>query len=223
MPFDLHARNFFLTYPHCPLHPQYALAFFQTLYPEATYIGVGQETHEDGDYHLHALVMLPKKTRIRDESYFDLFFGDEQYHGNYQAAKSPKDAACYIKKEGGAYAKVGITPVKKGSAYRVAIDSAQSATEFRSKLLELAPRDAVLYSNAISSFAEIHFGGGGSGFQPVRNLSTFVVPDALQQWVDNEVCTGGFTPRPPGGAPPPSTPHLGGAPSTPPEDVAQDH
>lgn len=197
MPFEINAKNFFLTFPRCPLHPEYALAHFVLLFPEADFLGIAQEEHQDGTPHLHALVCLPRKKHIRNPRHFDLEFDGVEYHGNYQSARNPAATLEYIKKEQGAFASMGTPPQKgiRGSAYRTALDSSSTAAEFSSKLLELAPRDAVLYSSAITTFARGYYGGSGSGFAPTRSVSDFITPTPLKDWLDQEVCIYFRTPR----------------------------
>lgn len=188
---DIYAKNFFLTFPKCDLHPEYALTAFRQLphSSDLSWAKVVQEHHEDGSLHLHAILGFAKRIRIRDETYFDLYFGDKLYHGNYQAVKSLKDALAYVEKEGGACAEFGTVPSggKKDSAYATALNTATSAQEFHSVLLELAPRDAVLYRGAILEFAERHYGGSGSGFDPVRPLQDFTVPVEMGNWITSNL------------------------------------
>ena len=44
---------------------------------------VGQERHKDGGLHLHAVVILGKKTNIKDPRALDIVFDGKRYHGNY--------------------------------------------------------------------------------------------------------------------------------------------
>lgn len=183
MTFDIYARNYFLTWPKCELHPDYVISFLTSLKHEVAWAIVAQETHEDGSFHLHAVCGFAKKTRIRDEEYFDLVYGDCVFHGNYQGCKSVKDAIAYCKKEDGIVSTFGTLPsTAKGGAYATALHSSATAEEFKSTLLELAPRDAVLYAGAIDAFATKHYGGTGAGFEPRRPLSEFAVPAPLKDW-----------------------------------------
>jgi len=190
MSFDIYAKNFFLTYPRCDLHPEYALEGFKSLH-HGKYLAWGkvvQETHEDGSFHLHAVLGFCKKIRIRDSSYFDLSFGDEHFHGNYASTRSVKDALAYIEKEDGLSATFGEVPSSSRGrgAYGEALDSSTSTEEFYGKLLQLAPRDAVLYRESIMRFGDQHFGGGPpAGFEPVRSLDSFsAVPSVMKDWAE---------------------------------------
>jgi len=188
MPFDLHAKNHFLTYPQCYLHPDYVCQYLVDLIgPERLlYVGVAQEAHEDGSWHLHAVVCYKEKRRIRSETYYDIAFGGEEWHGRYEACRSLQDSLAYIKKDDGEYARWGTSPTKAKSSYALALHTAKSKKEFLEFLLEAAPRDAVLYHNAIDSFAERRF-GDSPGFEPVRSLDEFNVPTVLNDWMNENL------------------------------------
>ena len=51
--FRLAAKHLFLTYPKCNLEPKDALEQFNTKLNIKEYI-ISQESHQDGDKHLHA-------------------------------------------------------------------------------------------------------------------------------------------------------------------------
>lgn len=193
---DLYAKNFFLTYPRCDLHPEYAIQGLQSI-PHSEFLlfgKVAQETHEDGSLHLHAILGFSKKIRIRDERYFDLHFGDDCYHGNYQGCKSVKNSLAYIDKEGGPSASFGEIPSShKATAYARALASSKSADEFYQQLLATAPRDAVLYGDRIRDFGQHYFGGTQlPGFEPRRSLGDFRVPTPITDWVTENVCINFF-------------------------------
>ena len=48
---------------------------------------VGQERHKDGGLHLHAVVILEKKTNIKDPHALDIVFEGKRYHGDYKPMK----------------------------------------------------------------------------------------------------------------------------------------
>lgn len=96
--FRLQAKNFFLTYPQCPISPQDALTHLLPIFEPLglkTLI-IGQEQHQDGNLHLHCLVMCAEKGHFRRASFADL----PGHHGNYQACRSPTRTAFYVKKKG---------------------------------------------------------------------------------------------------------------------------
>lgn len=92
--FRIQAKSFFLTYPQCNQTKQ-ALKDFLDTKGRITYYLIGQETHQDGGYHLHALVTYEKKINVRSANYFD-FNGS---HPNTQAARNIPALKNYITKE----------------------------------------------------------------------------------------------------------------------------
>lgn len=96
--FKLHGKGFFLTYPQCPA-PRQLVA--DMLASKGTVVKglVGQETHADGELHLHAYVKYIKEVFTRKPEYFDITYEDKVYHGNYQTAKSAIASIKYIGKE----------------------------------------------------------------------------------------------------------------------------
>jgi hypothetical protein len=92
--FRINAKSFFLTYPQCPLQKDELKAFLDTK-GRVTYTIIGRETHEDGHYHLHALVTYETKLNVKRETFFDF----DGYHPNTQAAKNVPALKNYISKE----------------------------------------------------------------------------------------------------------------------------
>lgn len=93
--FHISAKSFFLTYPKCDLEKAAAQALLlDKLLDAVQYLCVAQEYHEDGDRHLHVLLILKEKKNVYNEKYFDL----NEYHGNYQSTKSTDNVRTYITK-----------------------------------------------------------------------------------------------------------------------------
>lgn len=94
MPFQLNAKNIFLTYPRCSVPIPELLAFLQSFSP--AYVCVSSEEHEDGSLHRHALLQFDKPFRTRSEKAFDC----QGHHPNIQSARNPPSVLEYVKKEG---------------------------------------------------------------------------------------------------------------------------
>lgn len=92
--FRIAAKSFFLTYPQCNASKQQLKEFLDTK-GRVIYVLIGQETHEDGNFHLHALVTFEKKINVKSKKFFD-FSG---FHPNVQAAKNIPAIKNYISKE----------------------------------------------------------------------------------------------------------------------------
>lgn len=94
-PFELSARNVFLTYPQCNISKEEMLEYILTLYP-SDYICVAEEKHEDGSPHLHAFVTWTKKHNIRNVRYFDY----KGFHPNMKGTRDIDGTLKYVKKDG---------------------------------------------------------------------------------------------------------------------------
>jgi len=92
--FSLHARNLFLTYPHCNLQPDYAMELLLGALGRANilYAVVGAEQHQDGTPHLHAVILGNAPFRIRDAHALDLM----DFHGNYAAVEAYDDLVHFM-------------------------------------------------------------------------------------------------------------------------------
>lgn len=91
------AKGWFLTYPQCSLTKERVLELLQGL-PEKKKIVewvVAEEKHEDGSPHIHAFVKYDGKVSFTPKKW-DI----DQFHGNYQVAKSWKAVRAYCEKEG---------------------------------------------------------------------------------------------------------------------------
>lgn len=92
--FRIAAKSFFLTYPQCSLEKE-ELKDFLCLKGRVNYYLIGRERHEDGNFHLHALVTYDRKLNVKRENFFDF----DGFHPNVQAAKNIPALKNYISKE----------------------------------------------------------------------------------------------------------------------------
>lgn len=149
--FRVNARNFFLTYPRCDQPSQELLAFLCGLKSTWIYVTVGEECHQDGTPHRHALVSLSKKWDVRSAQAFDW----RGYHPNVQAARDLSAVLAYVHKEN-AFVEAGDRPGIKKTSWDCVVqaDNAVDALELiRSK----HPRDYVLNLERIEYFLEKRF------------------------------------------------------------------
>lgn len=92
-PKRLKAKGWFCTWPKCTLTKEVALKILDAKLAIQEYV-ICEEKHKDGSPHLHAFIKL--KTRVYFKSdRFDL----EEWHGNYQVAKSWQAVIGYVKKD----------------------------------------------------------------------------------------------------------------------------
>lgn len=101
--FRLQCKTLALTYPKCDIPKAVAGEQIRDLlgWEKLEFIVVAQETHEDGDKHLHICVRSIEKFHIRGVSRLDLMYRGDRYHGNYKAAGRPRGWLEYISKEDG--------------------------------------------------------------------------------------------------------------------------
>lgn len=96
--FRLKSKGFFLTWPQCPVSKQVCAEMLVSKGQIAKGL-IGQETHADGNKHLHAYVKYTTEKNTVNPKYFDLEHDGKVYHGNYQTAKSAIASIKYISKE----------------------------------------------------------------------------------------------------------------------------
>lgn len=165
MPFRLRAKNVLLTYPQLS---QDALSQF-TDRAEAHYEFVcqvagtplcyraGRELHEDGGVHIHVFLSWENPCRTSNERLFD--YGGA--HPNIlPVPRTPGKSWDYAGKDGDVIYELGSRPgetrvasVGRDGLWADAL-SLPTKTEFLDHLRAVAPRDYVLYFEAIERFAD---------------------------------------------------------------------
>lgn len=93
--FRVSALQFFVTYPQCDIPPDEIIEFFKKKRPYS-HICVAQETHEDGNFHLHVYVKWQKKYDCSSAKAFDY----KGFHPNIQGVRSPEKVFNYVRKSG---------------------------------------------------------------------------------------------------------------------------
>lgn len=84
-------KGWFCTWPRCNIPKEYALKLLEKFGLDE-YV-IAEEQHQDGAPHLHAFLKLKKKKRVKQDT-FDL----EDFHGNYQVARSWQAVKQYVTK-----------------------------------------------------------------------------------------------------------------------------
>lgn len=165
MPFRLRAKNILLTYPQLS---EDAISQFTTR-PEAHYEFVseingtpscyraGRELHEDGGVHYHVFISWENPCRTSNERLFD--YGGA--HPNIlPVPRTPGKSWDYAGKDGDILYECGPRPGESGTSSRgrdgIWADAIAlpTKTEFLDHLRTSAPRDYVLYFEAIERFAD---------------------------------------------------------------------
>jgi len=90
--FRFHGTKIFLTYAQCPIQKEVLLKFFEALTRVESYT-IGREKHVDGNFHLHAIFVLPDGIDTRDIHYFDV----EGYHPNIKKCTNKTAYASFVR------------------------------------------------------------------------------------------------------------------------------
>nr|WQA30159.1 MAG: rep protein [Cressdnaviricota sp.] len=93
---EMRARQWFLTYPQCPLEKELVLKLLEPLGIKE-YV-IAEEKHQNGDPHVHCYIKLKSKVRFKP-NYFDLVDLGTTYHGNYQSVRNYDNVVAYCTKE----------------------------------------------------------------------------------------------------------------------------
>lgn len=94
-----HAKNVFLTWPHNDTAKEiiiHSILEHDRLKGHIEYVVVCEETHEDGEPHIHALVILDNRFRVNNKVWDEI--GGK--HGDYKAARDIAASITYVKKDG---------------------------------------------------------------------------------------------------------------------------
>lgn len=145
---------------------------------------LGREQHQDGGTHFHVFLSFGKRIQSRNERIFD--FGGS--HPNIKAIpRTPEKAFDYAGKDGDILHEHGERPGKPGalssgrdSVWADALSS-EHKEDFLTTLRDRAPRDYVLYFDAIERFADRHYATAPPDYHSPSH--TAVLPDAIHDWL----------------------------------------
>lgn len=101
MSFRLNGKHLFLTYPQCGTLPVDAERVIRDKLANYECSIWGRESHADGSPHLHAFVILNKRTNLTSPNCLDIVKPDgTNAHGDYRVARSPLSVLDYVTKAG---------------------------------------------------------------------------------------------------------------------------
>ena len=194
--FTINAKNYFLTYPQCPLSKEEALSQLLNLSTPTNkkFIKICRELHEDGSPHLHVLIQFEGKYKCQNNRFFDLVSPTRSahFHPNIQGAKSSSDVKSYMEKDGDT-SEWGTFQIDGRSArggQQSANDAYAQAINTGSKLLalnvikELAPKDYVLQFHNLNANLDKIFAPPVEVFNcPYLSSSFDQVPEEIECWV----------------------------------------
>lgn len=107
---NMRARQWFLTYPQCPVPKEQVLKLLEPL--GIDHYVIAEEAHKDGSPHIHAYIKLLEKVRFK-EDYFDITDLGKTYHGHYESVKNYDSVVAYCTKEENYIANVDIKARKE--------------------------------------------------------------------------------------------------------------
>lgn len=151
------AKNILLTYPQTDGDKESLLEFLKEKVPDANYIVVSKERHEDGNPHFHAVIAGSRRIHLRDPRFFDW----TSNHPNVQATRSLPQSIAYVKKDGDCI-EHGIEPVtaiqRRNNRSSRMVGSEVSAITTRAELfayvLERDPRDYIFCHDSLCRYAD---------------------------------------------------------------------
>nr|QSS76800.1 C1 protein [Tomato curly stunt virus] len=198
--FQIYAKNYFLTYPHCSLNKEEALHQIQKLSTPTNkkYIKICRELHENGSPHIHVFFQLEGKYKCQNQRFFDLVSPTRSahFHPNFQGAKSSSDVKSYIDKDGdtiewgefqvdGRSARGGQQTANDAAAEALNSGSAEAAMAIiREKLPE---KFIFQYHNLKSNLDRIFAPPLEVFVSPFLSSSFDRVPEELEEWAFQNV------------------------------------
>ncbi|KAK9990270.1 hypothetical protein SO802_025255 [Lithocarpus litseifolius] len=161
------------------------------------YIRVAQETHQDGNLHLHCLIQFEGKYQCTNNRFFNLLSTSRSghFHPNIQGARSSTDVNTYISKHGdfiewgnfqidGRSARGCTTAI--GDAYAEALNSTNKEAALR-VIKEKDPKNYVLQFHNINANLDRIFVPVEEPFQSKWDPLSFNVPNDMKQWAEDNV------------------------------------
>ncbi len=94
--FQYKGKSVFLTYSQCPLTKERVLEFLKTV-GQLEKAAVGQETHQDGNFHIHVCAWYTQELRSVNCRFLDI----DGYHPNIRGTRvqNKKAAMAYVSKQ----------------------------------------------------------------------------------------------------------------------------
>lgn len=190
MPYQLKAKNVFLTYAQTPEGwTKESLLAALSLLPSGVPAGycIAQESHADGGRHFHALLQFSEPVRTKDARFFDI----SDIHPNVQGARDPKATATYIQKDGD-FIEFGLSVGAKRT-WGDLVEGCTSRDEFMLEVSKSFPRDSVLSLEKLEYYAAKKFKPATPPYSP--QYTDFTVPETLQAWKDENLFVDKDRPR----------------------------
>lgn len=169
--FRFSAKAIFLTYPKCNLTRQCVGEYLDKL-GAATYL-VAIETHKDGSPHIHAFATFHNRYNSTDPRAFDI----NGFHPHIRSPRNKRDVINYCLKHDREPLLFRIEPNKK--TWKEIRLEASTATEYLSVVEENYPREAALFWDKLTSYANSRF---QKNILYESRHADFVIPESIEKW-----------------------------------------
>lgn len=192
------ATSFLLTYAQCT-DPEFNCLslgnFLDGKHP--TWYEIGEEHHEDGNLHYHAIIAFPQRYQGTYDS-FDFLGRHPNIKGLRPGAKSLANTRTYIRKEGGNFRSGGVPPpfVEEAKKWTWAdvLNESTDVDNFLANMRVAFPRDYILRHWDLISFAQKEY-DHREVYESPYDCESFIVPEAVNDWITEVFGTVCLTPR----------------------------
>jgi len=199
MSFRFHGKRVFLTYPQCPLSRERIRDHLVQTCGVEHYL-VARESHDDGNYHIHAYGEWTRRANIRDVRHFDV----DGYHPNIQPVRSQRRVLEYIQKSDSE--PLGNVESLPGGRvhYGSILEEAGSRDDFLARVRDRYPRDYVISNQRLREFCQWAYPEERTPYVP--RWTEFREPERLREWREQSLAEeAGKNVVPGGPQPPPSS------------------
>lgn len=196
MPFKWRGKNLFLTYPQCDVEPRDLLTFLRRprggVGGNPTYILVGRERHQDGNFHLHAFAVSQRRWVFESESRFDY----QDHHPNIAGnVHHPAECLAYCEKDGDTV-EWGTRPnfdettevqrESRSALWARLLDTATSPSNFLQLVREADPYTFATRYQQLEGMANSVFRQRERYVSPYDPYEDFDAPPAVHDWLASQ-------------------------------------
>lgn len=206
----LNGLRYFLTYAQCNDASITVSGVADQLYLlNPDFVEVAQEHHADAGIHYHAVICFPKRKQ-NGMDYFDLRFGGvdrhpnikpirnagkDLYHRRHYIRKEEKDPHDTTHRDGpceytgepevrGFPPAYSTTDSSERYTWGTLLETCNTRAEFLQNARTYFPKDYILRQDALQSFAAGEYSNPQKDGHKARNREDFVVPPAMDAWVE---------------------------------------
>lgn len=179
--FRLQGKYFFLTYARCDLSKEALLNHIQEILGDNLdkYV-ICREQHEDGGYHLHAVVTTHRRVSVRNPRYLDV----EEHHPNVQVVRSIVAATRYVRKDGDTISNFEI--IEEKPSWGDIRDAATSVEDYMQLVEKHYPRDTALNWDRLFNYATIKFKKATTPYVAEFPDTEWQLPNGITEWIFDE-------------------------------------